>query len=87
MAFPTQGLYPGQIWDCEEIEDDTETSRPGAALQITASVAGTVTLTLGSGAEIIVTVAVGDTIVPYQVTKAAQGTATVQKYYNLFPTP
>lgn len=75
--------YPGQIWDAVALSDGVATQRPGAAIQISASVAGTVTLTLASGHTIVVNVAVGDSIYPYQVTKATAVTATAT-YYNLF---
>jgi hypothetical protein len=55
----------------------------GVAIQIIASVAGTVTLTLLDGSTIPVTVPIGTTTLPYMVTKATAGTATVTSYYNL----
>ena len=76
--------YLGQVWDSEQLSDGVTTQRPGAAIQISASVAGTVTLTLLSGSTIVVNVGVGDSIYPYQVTQAKAGTATVTAYYNLF---
>lgn len=74
----------GQIMDAQLLTEATDTQRPGAAIQITASVAGTVTLTLLSGNTIVVNPQVGDNLYPYQVTRATVGTATVSAYYNLF---
>lgn len=76
--------WPGQICDALQLTENTPTQRPGAAIQITASVAGTVTLTLVSGATIVVNPNVGDSIYPYQVIKATVGSATISAYYNLF---
>lgn len=86
-STPSSGArswWLGQICDAAQLTENTLTQRPGAAIQITASGVGTVTLTLLSGATIPVTVAVGDNIYPYQVTKATVGTATITSYYNLF---
>lgn len=55
----------------------------GIGIQITASGAGTVTLTLLDGSTIPVTVPTGVTVLPYMVTKATVGTATITSYYNL----
>lgn len=78
-------IFPGQICDCLELSDGVRTQRPGAAIQISATGAGTVTLELWNGGnEIIVNVAVGDSIYPYQVVKATAGTAVISKYYNLY---
>ena len=77
--------WAGQIADVEQLTEDTPTQRPGAAIQITASVGGTVTLTLLSGNTIIVNQQVGDNLYPYQVLRATVGTATISAYYNLFP--
>lgn len=74
----------GQICDAVLLLDGVATQRPGAAIQITASVAGTVTLTLNTGSTIVVNPLVGDNLYPYQVVKAAAGTATITAYYNLF---
>ena len=74
----------GQICDALALTENTLTQQPGAAIQISASGAGTVTLTLNSGNTIVVNVAVGDNIYPYQVIKATVGTATITAYYNLF---
>lgn len=76
-------VWNGQIVDAVPLSSGVATQQPGAAIQITASVAGEVTLELYSGNEIIVTVAVGDNIYPYQVVKATVGTATITRYYNL----
>lgn len=73
----------GQIMDAVALTEATETQRPGAAIQISASGAGTVTLTLLSGATIVVNPQVGDNLYPYQVVKATVGTATIDAYYNL----
>lgn len=78
-----KSLYPGQIWSAVALTSNTS-AQCGASIQITASVAGTVTLTLWSGVTIIVTVGVGDSIYPYQCTKFVAGTATVTSAYNLF---
>lgn len=74
----------GQICDAVELTDGVETQRPGAAIQITVAGAGTVILTLLSGAEIPVSLQVGDTLYPYQVIKATADTATGAVYFNLF---
>lgn len=75
--------WAGQICDCVKLTENTTTQQPGAAIQISATGAGTVILTLLSGATITVNVQVGDSIYPYQVTKATAGTATGLTYYNL----
>lgn len=74
----------GQICDAVALSDDIDVQRPGAAIQITASVAGTVTLILLSGVSVVVNPQVGDNLYPYQVIRATAGTATVTAYYNLF---
>lgn len=56
----------------------------GRSIMITASVAGTVTLTLFDGSTIVVNPAVGDNIYPFAVRKATKGTATITAYYNLY---
>lgn len=76
--------FAGQICDAERLTENVQAQRPGAAIQITASTAGTVTLTLNSGNTIVVTLSVGDNIYPYQVLRATVGTAVVTAYYNLF---
>lgn len=83
-AQGTKSIFPGQYWDAVALTENTATTRPGAAIQIVASVAGTVTLVLWSGNSIVVSVPSGTTILPYEVTKATVGTATVTSYYNLF---
>lgn len=80
----TRSWWLGQICDAVQLSEDTITQRPGAAIQITATVAGSVTLTLNTGSTIVVNPQVGDNIYPYQVTKATVGTATITAYYNLF---
>ncbi len=84
FAQGTKSIFPGQYWDAALLTENTATSRPGAAIQIVASVTGTVTLVLWSGNSIVVTVPVGVTVLPYEVTKATVGTATITSYYNLF---
>jgi hypothetical protein len=79
----THSLFPGQIWDALSLTDNV-TARAGAAIQITSSNSGSVTLTLWSGATIVVTVSPGDSIYPYQCTKFHAGTAAVVSAYNLF---
>lgn len=76
--------WPGQISDCLLLTSDTTTQRPGAAIQITVSGVGTVTLTLWGGHTIVVNPQVGDSIYPYQVTKYTTGTAQGVVCYNLF---
>ncbi len=66
-----------------EVVADNTIVPPAFAIQITASVSGTVTLTLVGGSTIIVTPSVGDNIYPYAVIRAAAGTATVTRMYNL----
>jgi hypothetical protein len=83
-AQGTKTIFPGQYWDAAALTENTATTRPGAAIQIIASVAGTVTLVLWSGNSIVVSVPTGMTILPYEVTKATVGTATITSYYNLF---
>ena len=74
----------GQICDAAPLVDGVTTQRPGAAVMISASVAGTVTLTLLDGATIVVNPTVGDSIYPFQVVQATAGTAVVSAVYNLF---
>lgn len=81
--MPDRTLFPGQIWRSVELTDSTS-AQCGASIMITASVAGTVVLTLWSGASVTVTVAVGDSIYPFECTMFAAGTATVTRAYNLF---
>ena len=64
-------------------ENTPSTGGAGVAIAITASVTGTVTLTLLDGSTIVVTLPVGTTILPFMVTKATVGSATVTSYYNL----
>jgi hypothetical protein len=74
----------GQIRDALAMTSGVVTQRPGAAFMLTVSVSGTVTLTLLSGATVVITPGVGDTIVPFQVTQFVTGTATVTAAYNLY---
>ena len=53
------------------------------AILITASVIGTVTLTLSGGSTVVVNPQVGDNIYPFAVTKYVTGTATITAVYNL----
>lgn len=57
---------------------------PGRAIQIRASVAGTVTLLLSGGTSIDVDVPIGTSIFPYAVQQATVGSATITSYTNLF---
>lgn len=86
-ALPASGQrswWHGQVCAAVPLANNVPTQQPGAAILITASVAGTVTLTLaGDGSTIVVNPSVGDSIYPFQVTKAVAGTATVTAYYNL----
>lgn len=81
--LPQPGMSPLPVRNATALTEDTATTMPGRAIQITATVAGTVTLTLISGDTIVVTVVAGDNIYPYAVTKATVGTATISHYYNL----
>lgn len=74
------GSYSGAVL---LTEDTPSASGAGIAIQIVASVAGTVTLTLLDGSTVIVSVPTGTTIYPYMVTRATKGTATITSYYNL----
>jgi len=53
------------------------------AILITASVIGTVTLTLSGSSTVVVNPQVGDNIYPFAVTKYVTGTATITAVYNL----
>lgn len=64
-------------------ENTTSIGGAGIAVAITATVAGTVTLTLLDGSTIVVSVPTGTTIWPFMVTKATVGTATITSYSNL----
>lgn len=79
----TKSLFPGQVWDALALTDNVA-ARAGAAIQLTSSNSGTVTLTLWSGATLVVTVSPGDSIYPYQCTKYHAGTAVITAAYNLF---
>lgn len=78
--LPTHGSYYGAV---ALTEDTTSVNGAGTAIQITATGAGTVTLTLLDGSTIVVSVPAGSTIYPYQVTKATTGSATATAFYNL----
>lgn len=84
MSGGARTWWPGQICGAAQLTENTRTQRPGAAIQITASVAGSVTLTLNDDTTIVVNPQIGDNIYPYQVLKATVGTATITAYYNLF---
>ena len=79
MTLGSHGSYYGAV----ALAENTTTQQPGIAIQIIASVAGTVTLVLLDGSSIVVSVPTGTTIYPYQVTKATVGGATITSYYNL----
>lgn len=85
-TFPASGQrswWQGQVADAVLLSNGVPTQRPGAAILITASVAGTVTLTLTAGSTIVVNPVIGDSIFPFQVTQYSAGTATVTAAYNL----
>ncbi len=84
MSFPGTGWLVGNpIIGCALMTSAVAVTNPGRAIMITASVAGTVTLTLTNGSTIVVNPAVGDNIYPFAVMTATDGTATVTHYYNL----
>lgn len=86
VDIPTpRSLWPGSTCDAALMANAVETQRPGAAIQITVTGTGTVTLVLWSGATIVVNPQVGDSIYPYQVKKYTAGTATGVVCYSLFP--
>ncbi|HXJ61906.1 MAG TPA: hypothetical protein VNU68_35150 [Verrucomicrobiae bacterium] len=76
----------GSYYGAVQLTEDTPANGPGTAIQIVASVAGTVTLVLMDGSSIVVSVPAGTSIWPYQVTKATKGGATITSYYNLVGT-
>jgi hypothetical protein len=55
----------------------------GRSIQISASVAGSATLTLSGGTSLIVNFQVGDNIYPYAVTKIVLIAGTISHTYNL----
>lgn len=59
---------------------------PGVAIQLTASVAGEVVLTLQNGGTMICTLAVGDNIYPYAITTYASAglTASLTRAYIIY---
>jgi hypothetical protein len=79
----TGGWTPPPVTNAYALTENT-TGAPGRAIMITATGAGTVTLTLAGGTTIVVNPVVGDNIYPFAVSKATVGTATVGAYYNLF---
>lgn len=79
----THSLFAGQIWRSLLLSDNVP-AQCGAAIQITASVAGEIVLTLWGGNTHIVTVGVGDSIYGYECTMFHATTATVTRCYNLF---
>lgn len=79
-----RSVFLGQICDCLLLAEGVLTQRPGAAIQISVSNPGDVTLVLWSGASIVVNLSVGDSIYPYQVVSYTPGSATVSAAYNLF---
>ena len=72
------------ILGAQTLAENTASTLVPRAIQISASVAGTVTLTLVDSSTIVVNVVAGDNIYPYCVQKAVVGTATVSAYYLLF---
>ena len=84
MATPGTGWLVGlPIIGAAAMTSGTAITNPGRAIMITASVAGTASLTLANGSTIVVNPAVGDNIYPFSVMTATDGTATVTHYYNL----
>lgn len=79
-----RSVSPGTVCDCALMSAGVATQTPGSAIQVTASVTGTVVLTLWSGATITVNPQVGDSIYPYQVKSYTAGTATVTACYSLY---
>ena len=75
-----RGSYSGAF---QLTEATTSVGGAGVAIAITASVAGTVTLTLLDGSAVTLQVPTGTTIWPFMVVKATVGTATITSYYNL----
>lgn len=84
MSFYPTNQWAGQVQDCLQLTEGVVTQRPGAAVQITATTAGSVILTLVSEATIVVNPALGDSIYPYEVIKFVPGTAVISAAYNLF---
>lgn len=64
------------------LTDDVAATAANSIL-ITASVAGTVTLTMANGSTVVVNPQVGDNIYPFQVTKAHVTSGTISAMYNL----
>lgn len=78
--LPAKGSYYGAV---ALTENTPAIGGAGVAILITATTAGTVTLTLLDSSTVVVTVPLGSTILPFMVTKATVGTATITGYYNL----
>ncbi len=76
------GITQSFVTNAWVLVEDTAGS-PGKAIMITASTAGSVTLTFNNGDTIVVTAQLGDNIYPFAVQKATVGTAVVTAYYNL----
>lgn len=84
MTTQIAQAWPGQYQGAFPLSENTAVlTGAGSGIMITASVAGTVTLTLLDGSTVVVSVPVGSTIYPFQVIKATVGTATITSYYNL----
>lgn len=79
-GFPALRSRP--ITRAASVADNTTVSA-GFAILLSASVTGTVTLTLQSGDTVVVNPAVGDNIYPFAVVKRVVGTATLASAYNL----
>lgn len=84
MSLFPLNQWAGQVQDCLLLNEGEVTQRPGAAVQISATGSGSVDLTLVSGAEIVVNVAAGDSIYPYEIVKYVEGSATLSAVYNLY---
>lgn len=80
---PGPRFRPDAIRSAAAVADNTVMTLIGYGFFITASVTGTVTLTLDSGDTIIITPAVGDNIYPFAVSKMVAGTAVVTRAYNI----
>ncbi len=74
---------PDPIESAVALTENTAVGAPGRAIMITASTAGTVTLTFADGSIIVVNPVIGDNIYPFAIVKATVGTAVVTNYYNL----
>lgn len=56
---------------------------PGVSIDVTATTAGTITLTMADGSTLVHTIQIGSTILPLAVTQWVAGTAVVTAFYNL----